>query len=980
MNPKVFLLGLLTLAPISCFSQPAAQRAPLPAGNVIAVQGNVFTSSSQSNAALATASDGRSALVWESKRQERGTFGIYARLFDTAGQPLSHELHVNTHLPRAQWHPAAQFSNDDTLWVAWESYSQDGSGSGIVARAFDAQGTALGQEVPVNQYRDGDQTEVVLAAGYNSGVLAAWASRDEASTAGLGIRVRSLDVEAQGEEIVVSSPEGAMDMRPSVTATANGYLVVWTRNLLAESQSIVMGRLLDVSGTPTADAFIVANQVGVDQIEAVVASNLNGQVALAWLRSAEGGYEVMAQTLDAQAHALMAPRVLATPQDGWKSGVSVAVAPNGDVAVAYNHDVAAILRDDEKPQANRSVLCQRFTRAGLPLDATPLVLTNTGSMALPTAASRLAWSADSRLMGSFDGAGSAGDRSAANLAVWMPSGFQTPVALDLGPAVSATETTDADMLAANPPIWDPNFVARGRLLGVQASGADFGFEGVPGTGWTPPDPEMAVGPSDILVMTNGEITSLSKTGTVRWSDLIEGAAGLWGSLGTGGFVFDPECTWDPHSNRFLAMANERTSGRSYFLLAVSKDDSPDDENDWWKYRFDVTTIAGDDIDSPNMSVGPDTILLTADFFSPTDKYLLYLVDKASVLSGGVATTTFELITGSRQQSMGVPVVYDANNALYILQSTEFGSNNTVILHAIENPFTSYARTTFTLSVPTYTFPNQPPQKGSSSRPFLFEPRFWSVALRNDSMWAVHHVNNLRARVRWYEINLNGWPNGGNPSLAQDGEIDLGSGIHTFFPSIHVDADDNVAVSFARSAANEYISMSRSTRSATDPVDTMRPAQVVRTSGAAHNSGRWGDYSATQAEPNIPGTFWGHHEFTDNGNWRTWVAQYIMRPAPFLLSVPSLTGGSNNTFSVSGATAGVTVRFAYSLVGTAIFEAPGIATILSLESPALAGSATADGSGNASINRFIPGSFTGTTVWLQAVENSHASNWLELTIL
>lgn len=978
MNPKVFLLGLLTLAPISCFSQPASSPTPLPSGDVIAVQGNVFTSSSQSNAALATASDGRSALVWESKRQERGTFGIYARLFDSAGQPLSHELHVNTHLPRAQWHPAAQFSNDDTLWVAWESFAQDGSGSGIVARAFDIDGNPLNQEVPVNQYRDGDQTEVVLASAGASSVLAAWSSRDEAEAAGLGIRVRRLGVKSQDDEIVISSPEGAMDLRPSVTATADGFLVVWTRNLLEESRSIVMGRLLDASGNPSTDAFVVADQVGVDQIEAVVASNAKGQLAVAWLRSTNGGYEVVAQSLDAHAQALTAPLVLATPQDGWKSGVSLAVAPNGDVAVAYNHDVAPTLRDDEKPKVNRSVLCQRFTRRGLPLDATPLALTTSGSMALATAATRLAWSADSRLISSFDGTGSNGDGSAANLVLWLPEGFQTPLARDLGPAVAAIATTDADMLAANPPIWDPNFVPRGRLLGVQASGADFGFEGVPGTGWTPPDPEMAVGPSDILVMTNGEITSLSKSGTVRWSDLIEGAAGLWGSLGTGSFVFDPECCWDPHSNRFLAMANERTGGQSYFLLAVSKDDSPDDENDWWKYRFNVTSVSGDDIDSPNMSVGPDSILLTADFFGP-DKYLLYLIDKASVLSGGTATTTSELLTGTGQQSMGVPVVYDANNTLYILQSTEFGSNNTVILHAIENPFTSYSRTTFTLNVPTYTYPNQPPQKGSSSRPFLFEPRFWSVALRNDSMWAVHHVNNLRARVRWYEINLNGWPNGGNPSLAQDGEIDLGSGIHTFFPSIHVDANDNVAVSFARSASNEYISMSRATRGASDPVDSMRPAQVVRTSGAAHNSGRWGDYSATQAEPNIPGTFWGHHEFTDNGQWRTWVAQYIMRPAPFLLSVPSLVGGSNNTLSVSGATPNVPVRFAYSLVGTAIFEAPGNAAILSLENPALAGSATADGSGNASINRFIPGSFSGTTVWLQAVENEHATNWIQLTV-
>ena len=254
-------------------------------------------------------------------------------------------------------------------------------------------------------------------------------------------------------------------------------------------------------------------------------------------------------------------------------------------------------------------------------------------------------------------------------------------------------------------------------------------------------------------------------------------------------------------------------------------------------------------------------------------------------------------------------------------------------------------------------------------------------MRNGSLWAVHHVNNLRVRARWYEFGLNNWPTSGTPTLDQDGEIDLGSGIHTFFPSIHVDANDNVAITFSRSASNEFISMGRATRRASDPVDTMRPAQVVQTSNNAHTSGRWGDYSATQAEPNIPGQFWGHHEFTNGStsSWRTWVARYEMRPAPFLLSVPALVSGSSNTLSVSGASAGTRVHFAYSLIGTALFEPPGLATILSLDSPQLAGSTSADGSGNASINRFIPGSFAGTTVWLQAVENSHATNWIMLTV-
>lgn len=237
-------------------------------------------------------------------------------------------------------------------------------------------------------------------------------------------------------------------------------------------------------------------------------------------------------------------------------------------------------------------------------------------------------------------------------------------------------------------------------------------------------------------------------------------------------------------------------------------------------------------------------------------------------------------------------------------------------------------------------------------------------------------------MRWYEIELNSWPAAGSPSLRQDGEIDLGGGIHTFFPSIHVDANDNVAITYARSASNEYISMSRSTRAGSDPLDTMRPTQVVRTSDNAHTSGRWGDYSGTQAEADIPGVFWGHHEFTSGStsSWRTWVARFDIRPSAFTLSAPILTSGVPSTISVAGATPGATVYFAYSTAGTGLSPAGGLG-VLSLESPNLAAVLTASGAGTASLSPTIPGSFAGTTVWLQAMEDSGTtSNWVERTIL
>ena len=146
----------------------------------------------------------------------------------------------------------------------------------------------------------------------------------------------------------------------------------------------------------------------------------------------------------------------------------------------------------------------------------------------------------------------------------------------------------------------------------------------------------------------------------------------------------------------------------------------------------------------------------------------------------------------------------------------------------------------------------------------------------ESMWAVHHVNNTRARVRWYEFEMNGWPDSGNPpTLRQWGEIDPpGTSIHTYFPSIAADAAGNAVVFFARSSPSEFISIGRAFRLASDPLGTFRPMEFVKESTSPYTAaGRWGDYSHVEPDPSAPGSFWGFHEWTDTASaWRTWIAR------------------------------------------------------------------------------------------------------------
>lgn len=455
------------------------------------------------------------------------------------------------------------------------------------------------------------------------------------------------------------------------------------------------------------------------------------------------------------------------------------------------------------------------------------------------------------------------------------------------PLTFETELTGTYIKPHQPPIYDiERKVVRDKYNNFQPlDSSDFGFLGIEDTGWTPPDPIIAVGLEHLVVMTNGAIAFFQKNGNKDFQDEIEDSFGFWGEEGATGFVFDPEVIYDPYADRFMAMACERAPGsKSYFLLAISDDTDPN--GDWYKYRFDVTSLAGGDIDSPNIAVDSEVLYLTADFFTDGQKYLVYILEKEPLLCGSIGETRDMLITGS--QSYGLPVIYSDTPAMYMIEHFESSTNTKVRLHAITDPLGTPQRVTYDLNVPAYSPPEDPPQKGTSARPETFDSRFWSCIWRDGSLWATHHQGSSRVMARWYEIKTNDWPSDGEPELVQSGDIDLGPDIRTFFTSIAPDGHGNAAMCFARSSPNEYISMARCVRLATDPLGTMREVVIVKNSSGPYNNGRWGDYSGVSCDPSDDRTFWMHAEYTPGGNiWNTWISSCKAPNLP--PDLPMITG-------------------------------------------------------------------------------------------
>ncbi|MES0362176.1 MAG: SdrD B-like domain-containing protein, partial [Anaerolineales bacterium] len=110
-----------------------------------------------------------------------------------------------------------------------------------------------------------------------------------------------------------------------------------------------------------------------------------------------------------------------------------------------------------------------------------------------------------------------------------------------------------------------------------------------------------------------------------------------------------------------------------------------------------------------------------------------------------------------------------------------------------------------------------------------------------------------------------------------------SGVHHFFPSIAVNANNDMAVGFSRSSSSLFVEGVYTGRESTDPVGTIGTIQVCKLGEDSYvkdfggGDVRWGDYSATVVDPSDDTTFWTLQEYAEtevgpnpnDDRWGTW---------------------------------------------------------------------------------------------------------------
>lgn len=423
----------------------------------------------------------------------------------------------------------------------------------------------------------------------------------------------------------------------------------------------------------------------------------------------------------------------------------------------------------------------------------------------------------------------------------------------------------------------PNNLVAGNVTDQITTTPGTFFPGIDQTPWSPPDPTLAVGPNHIVATVNMDIAWWDKNGNLQFRSRMDstGNPGFFEDIGAGNFTFDPKCFYDAQSGRFFVLALEvYGSNQAWITIAVSDDSDPN--GIWYKYRTDARIQVGSSqywVDYPGLGFDSNAMYVNGNLF------------RLNGGGGGFAGVIYRSFDKSKLIA-GLPAVYtdirDGNGAS--AQAAQcFGNNPTpyfvevnntssISLIAIRNPLTSPSLVKKNVSVPSFSYPSGgAPNHGGSVD--VLDGRMINAMWRDGSLVAGHGVRiGGKNQSRWYEFATNGWPDSGNnPTLTQSGNIDGGSGVHTWYPALYINEAGAIGLVTAASSSSTFASVQYTGRAPTDPAGTMGALSVAHTGNQAAN-GRWGDYFDMALDPDGQ-TFWFVGEYYQGGGWGTEISSF-----------------------------------------------------------------------------------------------------------
>jgi FlgD Ig-like domain len=424
------------------------------------------------------------------------------------------------------------------------------------------------------------------------------------------------------------------------------------------------------------------------------------------------------------------------------------------------------------------------------------------------------------------------------------------------------------------------------------------FESIPMTNSIPPDPHVAVGPNHIIACVNTSFAVYNKQGVQL---AILGADTWINPVITAG-AFDPQVMYDHYAQRWFMLWDwqDDATQQAYFIISYSENSNP--FGTWYMYLMDAkvngTANSGTWGDYPQIGYDENAIFINSRSFTFGGGSYLYnrlrILNKAELYASNGGSVTWKDIwnihtpgLGSGGQALDVihPVYsYTPGSGSFFMWANRNGANFYCIYQML-NPLSATPRLRGkVIATQTYGATPNANQLGGGSP--LIETNGSHMktqpVLRDGKIYFAHSIANTTnatyasAKYGIYDI--------GTESITEQAEQGA-IGYYYIYPTIAVDQNLNIAVTYSRSATTEYIGAYYSSKLAADPPG-LRPSQPIEVGhgnyvvdfGSGRN--RWGDYLGICVDPDDFNSIFMLSEFAKNTNqWGTYIAEIRMIPFP-----------------------------------------------------------------------------------------------------
>ncbi len=200
---------------------------------------------------------GAFVVVWSNFGPDGSDQGVFGQRFNALGERVGGEFRVNTTTYDAQLGPRVAMDSLGRFMVTWTSRLQDGSGWGVYAQRFAADGTPAGPEFLVTNTTQGEQGVSDITVDGDGRYIITWNS-DHGSDLDVYTRLFAADGTPLGDEVRANQTTTSTQFLPAVAFGKDGrYFVAWTSLDQDDAGYGVYGRLAGViEAIPTLPNFV----------------------------------------------------------------------------------------------------------------------------------------------------------------------------------------------------------------------------------------------------------------------------------------------------------------------------------------------------------------------------------------------------------------------------------------------------------------------------------------------------------------------------------------------------------------------------------------------------------------------------------------------------------------------------------------------------------------------------------------------------